>query len=741
MDLKSNLPPQGKRFKVPTIMQMEATECGAASLGMILSYYKNYVPLEDLRVQCGVSQHGSDAARIVSAARKHGLVAKGVRCPTENLHQLPFPMIILWEKHHFVVLEGIRKNIYYINDPAQGSITVPSEEFAPSFSNVCLVIQPGPDFKPSGKMPPTPLQSAMVYISQNIWDILFIFTLSCLLIIPNLLFPFLVRFFIDDILLVDINTTRESYLLLLIACAVFLLSLFLTKLQQVAVNRLSIKIWLLEGAKFIFHAMRLPLRFFQQRYPGDIALRETKIEELGALVGGGPSLSLVSISLLVLYGGALVSISASMFLGVFAISAVYMVAFYWTMKGLNDDYLKVGNEVSQYYGVGASCLNIIETIKVDEASGYFFERISGLQANVTNTQRKAGLRTVIVSVLPIMATIVINFYILGYGGWLYGDGLLSAGDLMAFHMLSLSFIAPFASIISFGSQLSEAKSSFLRVRDLMDYEQDHQYLSVSDKKENAQYPAKKIVPATGKLTGRIEIHNLTFGYDETIGPLLRNFSLNIKPKQRIAIVGRSGSGKSTIAHLICGLLYPWEGEILLDGKPLVEISEETIVQSLSYVSQDIFFINGSIRENLSLWDTDISEESMLSALQDACLEEVVNSRVGRLDSPISAGGSNFSGGERQRLEIARALSSRPSILVLDEATSALDPVVELEIDNHLRRRGCTCITVAHRLSTIRDADSIVVMDKGKVIEQGSHEELFAAQGFYANHLLESGDLK
>ena len=729
MDLKSNLPPQGKRFKVPTVMQMEATECGAASLGMILAYYKNYVPLEDLRVQCGVSQHGSDAARIVSAARKHGLVAKGVRCPTENLHHLPFPMIILWEKHHFVVLEGVRKNIYYINDPAQGSITVPSEEFAPSFSNICLVMQPRPDFKPSGKMPPTPLQSAMVYISQNIWDILFIFILSFLLVVPGLLFPFLVRFFIDDILLVDLNTTREGHLLLLIACAVFLLSLFLTKLQQIAVNRLSIKIWLLEGAKFIFHAMRLPLRFFQQRYPGDIALRETKIEELGALISGGPSLSLVSISLLVLYGGALVFISATMFLGVFAISAVYMVAFYWTMKGLNDDYLKVGNEISQYYGVGASCLNIIETIKVDEASGYFFERISGLQANVTNTQRKASLRTVIVSVLPIMATVVINLFILGYGGWLYGDGLLSAGDLMAFHMLSVSFITPFASIISFGSQLSEAKSSFLRLRDLMDYEQDR------------QYHAKKNAVVTGKLTGRIEIRNLTFGYDETIGPLLKNFSLSIKPKQRIAIVGRSGSGKSTIAHLICGLLYPWEGEILLDGQPLVEIPKETIVQSLSYVSQDIFFINGSIRENLSLWDTDISEESMLSALQDACLEEVVNSRVGRLDSSISASGSNFSGGERQRLEIARALSSNPSILVLDEATSALDPVVELEIDNHLRRRGCTCITVAHRLSTIRDADSIVVMDEGKVIEQGSHEELLAAQGFYANHLLKSGDLK
>ena len=739
MDFDTNLPPRGRRFKVPTIMQMEATECGAASLGMILAYYKNYIPLEDLRVQCGVSQHGSNAAKVVAAAKRHGFVAKGVRCPTDNLHQLPFPMIILWEKHHFVVLEGIKRDIYYINDPGQGSIAMPREEFVLSFSNICLLMQPGPDFKPSGKMPPTPLQAAMTHLAGNIWDSLFIFLLSLLLVVPGLLFPFLVRFFIDDILLVDLNAVQNNNFFLLITCAVFLLSLLLTRLQQIAVNRLSIKIWLLEGAKFIFHAMRLPLRFFQQRYPGDVALRATTIEEIGALISGGPSLSLVSMLLLVLYGAAMVSISWTMSVGIFAISVIYMLVFYWTAKGLNDDYLKLGSEISQYYGVGASCLDIIETIKVDEASGYFFERISGLQANVINAQKKASLRTVIVSVLPMTATVVINLFILGYGGYLYGAGLMSAGDLMAFHMLSLSFVTPFASIIGFGSQLSEAKSSFLRIKDLMNYKPDQQYLSTSDGEE--RQAETQPLPAVARLTGDIEICDLTFGYDETIGPLFKNFSLTIKPKQRVAIVGRSGSGKSTLAHLICGLIYPWEGKVLLDGQPFIGIAKEVLTHSLSYVSQDIFFIDGSVRENLSLWDNNISEESMHAALHDACIEEVVNGRVGRLDSPISIDGSNFSGGERQRLEIARALSSNPSILVLDEATSALDPVVELEMENRLRRRGCTCITVAHRLSTIRDADAIIVMDRGSIVEQGSHEELISLQGLYANQLLKSGELK
>ncbi len=733
MNFKSNMPRRGKRFKVPTILQMEATECGAACLGMILAYYRNALPLEKLRAQCGVSQHGASAAKIIKAAKLHGLDAAGLRCPVNSLRYQVFPMIILWEKHHFVVLEGIANNTYYLNDPAQGHVKLPQNKFAESYSHICLVFQPSSKFKPSGKMPPTPVQAALVFLRGNLSEFLYVSLVSLLLTIPALLFPFLVKFFIDDILTVEGSTDNSirTTLFILTVIGVFLLSALLTALQHHTVNRLGIKIWLVEGARFIFHSLRLPLRFFQQRYAGDIALRSLMIEFLGGLIGGVPAVSLVATSLLLFYGAALLVVAWSLALGVFAIAALYCAIFYLLSRELNNDSLLLGNEMGKYYGVGAASLGLIEAIKANEATSYCFARISGLQANITNAQRKAGMRTVLISILPVTVITILNIYVLGYGGWLYSEGQLSAGELIAFQILAVNFAAPIANIIGFGSQLSEAKSSFVRINDLIEYELDTHYTVA--KKRQLRLPDQK-------LSGNIVMSNVTFGYDETSGPLFENFSLTVKPKQRIAILGRSGCGKSTLAKLLCGLYSPWQGEICFDGQPLATIPPELLARSLSYVSQDVFFVDGSIRDNLNLWDNTHDEEAILAAVQDACIEEIINDLPGRLDYQLYNDGSNFSGGERQRLEIARALVSNPSLLVLDEATSALDPVVEVNIERLLRRRGCTCIVIAHRLSTVRDADCLLIMEEGRIIEQGTHEQLVAANSFYAQKLLKSGGL-
>lgn len=731
MKFKSNMPRRGKCFKVPTILQMEATECGAACLAMILAYYRNYLPLEKLRVQCGVSQHGSNAAKIISAAKQHGFDAGGLRCPASSLRYQVFPMIILWEKHHFVVLEGIKRNIFYLNDPAKGHVELTYDKFAKSYSNICLLFQPSPKFKPSGKMPPTPVQAALVFLRGNIAEFLYIALVSLLLTIPALLFPFLVKFFIDEVLLKGSDSTVRTTLFVFTVVGIFLLSLLLATIQHYTVNRLSIKIWLLEGVRFVFHSLRLPLRFFQQRYPGDIALRSLMIEFLGGLIGGVPAVSLVSCFLLLLYGAALLMVSWPLAVGVFALTALYCTVFYFLARELNNDSLLLGNEMSNYYGVGAASLELIEVIKANEATSHCLERIGGLQANVTNAQRKAGMRTVFISILPVIMVTVLNVYVLAGGGWLYSEGHLSAGELIAFQMLAINFSSPIATIISFGSQLSEAKSSFVRVNDVLEYDIDTRYT----------VPKKRQLRLTDqKLSGNIEVNNITFGYDETSAPLFENFSMVIKPKQRIAILGRSGCGKSTLAKLLCGLFHPWQGEVRFDGQSLATIPPELLARSVSYVSQDIFFIDGSIHDNLSLWDSTYNEEVMLAALRDACAEEIVNKLPGRLDYRLHNDGSNFSGGERQRLEIARALVSNPSVLVLDEATSALDPVVEMEIEQRLRRRGCSCIVIAHRLSTVRDADCLLVMEDGKIIEQGTHEQLLAAKGFYAQQLLNTGGL-
>ena len=725
------MPQRGKRFKVPTILQMEATECGAACLAMIFAYYRSAVPLEKLRAECGVSQHGSNAAKILAAAQKYGFVTSGMRCTAESLRYQVFPMIILWERHHFVVLEGVKNDTFYINDPGQGHVIMPYEKFKESYSNICLLLQPGPEFKPSGKMPPTPLEAAATFMRGNVIEFLFISAVSLLLTVPGLVFPFLIKFFIDDILLNMAGNNTRTALFILVAGGIFLLSLLLTALQQHAINRIGIKIWLLEGMRFIFHSLRLPLRFFQQRYPGDIALRSLTLEFLGMLIGGAPTVSIVSASLLLLYALAMIVVAWPLAIGVFIIAAIYCLVFYLLARELNTDSLLLGNEMSKYCGIGAACLNMIEMFKANEATNYCFERLIGLQANVTNAQRKAGMRTVFISILPVTVITILNVYILGYGGWLYSKGQLSAGELIAFQMLASSFAAPIASIIGFGSQLSEAKSSFVRVHDLLEHELDPHYTVAKQRQLNLP---------DQKLSGAIEVRNITFGYDETSGPLLENFSLTIKPKQRVAILGRSGCGKSTLAKLLCGLLHPWAGEICFDGRSLAQTSPELLALSLSYVSQDIFFIDGSVRDNLILWDKTQNEEAMLAAVQDACIDGVVNSLPGRFDYKLFNDGSNFSGGERQRLEIARALVSNPSVIILDEATSALDPTVEVLIEQRLRRRGCTCVVIAHRLSTIRDADCLLVMEEGKIIEQGTHEELLEAKGFYAEQLLRTGDL-
>ena len=731
MKFGSNMPRRGKRFKVPTIIQMEATECGAACLAMILAYYRNTEPLEKLRLQCGVSQHGASAAKIISAARQHGFDGGGLRCTAEALRYQFFPMIIYWEQHHFVVLEGIKGDTYYLNDPASGHVQLDYEEFKASYSNICLLFKPRPEFKPSGKMPLTPLQAALSFLRGNVIEFIYVSLVALLLTVPGLVLPFMIKFFIDDIMLDNFSSTTRTTLFLFAVMGIFLLSLLLTTIKQHTINRLGIKIWLVEGMRFIFHALRLPLHFFHQRYPGDIAFRSLTIELLGMLIGGAPTVSLLSAFLLLLYGIGLVIVSGKLAVGVFAIISIYCCIFYLLARELNNDSLLLGNETSKYCGIGASSIKLIEVIKANEATSYCFERLMGLQANVTNAQRITGMHTVFISILPVTVIAVLNVYVLGFGGWLYSDGQLTAGELMAFQMLASSFAAPIASIIGFGSQLSEAKSSFVRVDDLLAYELDEHYTAA--KQRQLRLPDQK-------LSGDIEVRNITFGYDQTSPPLFKNFSLTIKPKQRIAILGRSGCGKSTLAKLLCGLLHPWQGEVCFDGQPLATIAPELLAQSLSYVSQDIYFIDGSVRDNLNLWDNAQREEAMLAAVHDACIEQMVNDLPGRLNYQLYNDGSNFSGGERQRLEIARALVGNPSVLVLDEATSALDPTVEVDIEQRLRRRGCTCIVIAHRLSTVRDADCLLVMENGKIIEQGTHEQLLAAQGFYATELLKSGDM-
>ena len=743
MILKGNLPRSGKRFAVPSIMQMELTECGAACLGMIFAYYKNWIPLETLRIECGVNQHGSNAAMLITVARKYGFIAKGVQCEFQGLKDLPFPMILFWNYSHFVVLEGIKGKNYYINDPASGPEIYTEKTFKKFSSNICLLIQPGPNFRSSNQLPPSEIKNLLFYLSQNKSDFIFICLITALLAIPGLCFPLLIKMFVDDILPLKqsgYSTTWFFWIVYLI----FLCSLGLSWLQHIVIARFEMKIAINVSKKLFTHILSLPLKYFSQRYPGDISQRIYSVEILSALISG-PVSNVIGISLMVIYGIAMVFYSPPMACVVFASSLILLIVFFKLFKKRANNAQKLQNEVGQSSGVAAADLEAVETIQANGNIRSFFERSNEWQTRITNSFQKEHIYNLITGILPLIGSTAISILVLGYGGWSYSQGVLSLGDLLAFQALALNFITPFSTFIALGGLLSTSKAHFNRINDVINYPQDKlcQVLEDTAKSDTEQEDAIKVkdrltsrLPSK-KLSGHIELRNITFGHDPNAIPLFENFSLSIKPQERIALLGRSGSGKSTLAELICGLQHPWSGQILFDGEELHNIPTEIVVQSISYVSQDIFLFDGTVRENLSLWDPLIPGEDMIAALKDAHIHDEIYARPGRLDSQIVCQGGNFSGGERQRLEIARALSNRPSILILDEATSALDPIVEAKIEDNLRQRGCTCIVIAHRLSTIRGANQLILLDRGKIVERGHHQEL-KEQGNLYQKLLSSG---
>ena len=733
---KANLPSSGKRFLTPGIMQIERTECGAACLGIILAYYKNWVPLEILRSDCSVSRHGSNAANLLSAARKYGFLTKGIRTEPDSLKQYPFPMILFWNYSHFVVFEGIVGKKYYINDPASGHEAVSEVTFKKKFSNICLLIQPGPDFRPSKKLPPSAFKNLIAHVSQNKTDFIFIGLVTTLLAIPGLGLPLMIKIFVDEYLFLR-QADQSINFFFVTMFLVFLFSMGLFWLQQLVIARLEMKLALNIAKKLLSHILTLPLKYFHQRYPGDIASRVSSVENLSSLLSG-PASNVIGILSIVIYGMAMAFYSIPISIVIFIFAIVLMIVFIGIFKKRSLNIQKMENELGQSLGVAAADLRAVETIQLTGNFRSFFERCNGLQTRAINSFQKEHIYNMLSGALPLVSSTFVRVLVLGYGGWLYSQNSITLGGLLAFQALALNFMVPFSTFIAFGERLSRAKAHFIRINDVMNYPQDE----LSSYKPNAHKKNKKSsifhLP-TGKLSGHIEIRNITFGYEPDDPPLFENFSLTIKPKERIALLGQSGCGKSTLAELICGLQHPWKGQILFDGEELCNIPPEIVAQSISYVRQNIFLFNGTIRENLSLWNPLTSGEDMITALQDTCIYDEVHARSKGLDSEMMDSGGNFSWGERQRLEMARALCNHPSILILDEATSALDPIVEMKIEDNLRKRNLTCIAIAHRLSTVRGADELILLDQGKIVERGKHHKLKEQGGYYCELLSSSSE--
>jgi NHLM bacteriocin system ABC transporter peptidase/ATP-binding protein len=701
---------------------MEAVECGAAALGIILGYYGRVVPLEELRVACGISRDGSKASNVVKAGRGYGLTARGYKKEPDELRSLKPPFIAFWNFSHFLVIEGFGRRGVYVSDPASGRRVATYDEFDEAYTGVVLTFEPGPDFRKGGTRPSL-LAAMRKRLRGSEWALAFVVLASLGLVVPGIVIPIFSQIFIDQYL---VQGSQSIIVPLLVGMTLTaFLRAALTWLQQHYLLGLQTKLAVGMSSTLFWHTLRLPLEFFGQRYAGEVGSRVSVNDRIAQLLSGQVATTALNAFTVLFYVIVMLQYDVLLTLIGVLLAALNIVVLRIVSRERIDTNQRLLLERGKVTGVAMGGLQSIESIKATGSESDFFVRWAGLEAKLLEAQQELGTRTQFVSAVPPMLTNLAIAAVLGVGALRVMTGDLTIGMLVAFQSLMASFMTPIGQMVSLGTILQETRGDLNRVEDVLRYEPD------------PQVPAKiatsgEVPPdMPAELSGYLELRNLTFGYSRLDEPLIEGFSLTLEPGSRVALVGASGSGKSTIAKLVSGLNPPWEGEILFDGQPRANVPHDLLTSSLAMVDQDISLFEGTVKENLTLWDPTITQSSLVRAARDACIHDDVAARQGGYESKVEEDGGNFSGGQRQRLEIARALVEDPTIVIFDEATSALDPTTESEIDDNLRRRGCTCLIIAHRLSTIRDCDEIIVLDRGKVVQRGTHEQMRDVDGPYS----------
>lgn len=706
--------------KVPVIMQMEALECGAASLAMIMAYYGKWVPLEQLRVDCGVSRDGSNAKNVLIAARSYGLTAKGYRYEPDELKKSgSFPCIIHWNFNHFVVLNGFKGNKAVLNDPARGTYSVTMETFDKSFTGICLMFEPNEDFVPGGK-PKSVLAFAKKRMKGAGVAVAFVIICTLIASLIGIITPAFSRIFLDRLL--TGKNPEWFYPFIAALSVVSVIQIVVAAVETVFSNKINGKLAVIGNTTFLWKVLHMPLEFFSQRMAGDIQSRQSANAGVAnALVDTFAPLVLNAI-MMVFYLVVMLRYSPVLTLiGITSIIINMFISRIISQKRINITRVQM-RDLGKLSSATVSGIEMIETIKASGAENGFFKRWSGYQASVNAQRVKFAKLNQYLGMLPALVSSLCSALVLMLGVWYAMEGSFTIGMIMAFQGFLSAFSAPAVTLISAGQSLQEMRTSMERIEDVMQYPDDECYESEKDEEDDdASY---------AKLSGGLEMRNVTFGYSRLADPLIKDFNLTLKPGSQVALVGPSGCGKSTISKLISGLYKPWSGEILYDGRPLKEIDRNVFTGSIAVVDQDIILFEDTIANNIKMWDSSIEDFEMILAARDAQLHEDIMLREGGYQCKLTEGGKNFSGGQRQRLEIARVLAQDPTIIIMDEATSALDAKTEHDVVKAIKERGITCIIVAHRLSTIRDCDEIIVMDNGVEVERGTHYELYAKGGRY-----------
>ncbi len=712
---KMNQPLSKGVARVPVIMQLEMLECGAACFAMIMGYYGKWITLEQARIDCGVSRDGSSAKNIMRAAKGYGMEVHAYKLEPEALFKEgPFPCMIHWGFNHFVVLDGFHGNKAVLNDPARGRIVVSWEEFDREFTGVCMTMAPGPDFVPEGAR-----KNVWKYAGERIKgtgsSTIFVALTTVIIAFLGILQPIFNQIFLDRLLT---GTNKDWLFGFLVVLGVYSGVLVLMSwINAIYGLKIQGKISAVGNSSYLWKILRLPMQFFDQRLPGDLVERQsTNASIAGDLVNTfGPLV--INSWMMVFY--LVLMLRRSLFLtliGVGSLAINLLVSGWITQRRVNIQRVQMRDQ-SKFSSAVVTGIDMIETIKASGVEKGYFARLSGYQASVNEGETRFAKFNQWLEIIPRLCGALANIAVLGYGMDLVINGEMTLGMIMAFQGFLNAFTAPATSMVSAGQSLQEMLTQMERVDDVMNYEND------------AWFQEREIIDRQEKLSGQIELKNVTFGYSRFAAPVIENFSMKVKAGEKIAIVGASGCGKSTLVKLLTGLSKAWSGEILFDGIEISKMDRDIFTASVSVVDQEVILFDDTIANNISMWDDTMEDGDIIAAAKDAQIHEDIR-KAGGYQNKIQEEGRDLSGGQRQRLEIARALAKNPSICILDEATSALDAKTEYDVVNAISKRGITCIVVAHRLSTIRDCDEIIVLDQGQIVESGTHDELMKLDGFY-----------